>query len=162
MKTLIVYGTKHGTTEKCSKFLKDKLSGEVIIINIKKENMPDITTFNNIIIGGSIYMGQIQKEVKNFCIENINVLKEKRVGIFICGLNEKDIEAQLNNAFPKELLTNAVAKECFGGECILKNMNFFERFIMKKVSKIDKDTSKISEENINKFTQLINDNYSSR
>lgn len=162
MKTLIVYGTKHGTTEKCSKLLKDKLSGEVVIINIKKENMPDITTFNNIIIGGSIYMGQIQKEVKNFCIENSNVLKEKRVGIFICGLNEKDIEAQLNNAFPKELLTNAVAKECFGGECILKNMNFFERFIMKKVSKIDKDTSKISEENINKFTQLINYNYSSR
>ncbi len=28
--------------------------------------MPDITTFNNIIIGGSIYMGQIQKEVKIF------------------------------------------------------------------------------------------------
>ncbi|MFV3010682.1 flavodoxin domain-containing protein [Clostridium botulinum] len=162
MKTLIVYGTKHGTTEKCSKLLKDKLSGEVVIINIKKENMPDITEFNNIIIGGSIYMGQIQKEVKNFCIENINALKEKRVGLFICGLNEKDVEAQLNNAFPKELLTNAVGKECLGGECILKNMNFFERFIMKKVSKIDKDTSKISEENINKFTQLINDDYRSR
>ncbi|ACO86181.1 flavodoxin [Clostridium botulinum] len=162
MKTLIVYGTKHGTTEKCSKLLKNKLSGEVVIINIKKENMPDITAFNNIIIGGSIYMGQIQKEVKNFSRENINVLKEKRVGVFICGLNEKDIEAQLNNAFPEELLTNAVAKECFGGECILKNMDFFERFIMKKVGKIDKDTSKISEENINKFIQLINDDYSSR
>lgn len=66
MKTLIVYGTKHGTTEKCSKLLKDKLSGEVVIINIKKENMPDITAFNNIIIGGSVYMGQIQKEVKKF------------------------------------------------------------------------------------------------
>ncbi|GAA0063759.1 flavodoxin domain-containing protein [Clostridium sp. CTA-1] len=162
MKTLIVYGTKHGTTEKCSNFLKDKVKGEVVTINIKKENMPDITSFNNIIIGGSIYMGQIQKEVKNFSIENINVLKEKRVGIFICGLNEKDIEAQLNNAFPKGLLTNTVAKECFGGECILKNMNFFERFIMKKVGKIDKDTSKISKENINKFAQLINDDHSSR
>ncbi|MBD5638643.1 flavodoxin domain-containing protein [Clostridium botulinum] len=156
MKTLIVYGTKHGTTEKCSKFLKDKLSGEVVIINIKRGNMPDIIVFNNIIIGGSIYMGQIQKEVKNFCIENINVLKEKRVGIFICGFNEKDVEPQLNNAFPKELLTNAVAKECFGGEFIFKNMNFFERFIVKKVAKTHKDISKISEENINKFAQLIN------
>lgn len=28
--------------------------------------MPDITEFNNIVIGGSIYMGQIQKEVKKF------------------------------------------------------------------------------------------------
>ncbi|KRU27721.1 hypothetical protein VT91_27940 [Clostridium sporogenes] len=33
---------------------------------------------------------------------------------------------------------------------------------MKKVSKIDKDTSKISEENISKFVQLINDDYKSR
>ena len=156
MKTLIVYGTKHGTTEKCSDFLKDKVRGEVVTINIKKENMPDITEFNNIVIGGSIYMGQIQKEVKNFCMENINALKEKRVGLFICGLNEKNVESQLNNAFPKELLTNAVAKECFGGEFIFKNMNFFERFIVKKVAKTHKDISKISEENINKFVQLIN------
>ncbi|EPY6471102.1 flavodoxin domain-containing protein [Clostridium sporogenes] len=162
MKTLIIYGTKHGTTEKCSKFLKEKLLGDIVTINIKKENVPDINSFDNIIIGGSIYMGQIQKEVKNFCIENINILKEKRVGVFICGFNEKDMEVQLNNAFPKELLTNAVAKECFGGEFIFKNMNFFERFIMKKISKIDKDTSKISEENINKFAQLINDDHSSR
>lgn len=156
MKTLIIYGTKHGTTEKCSKFLKDKFQGEVVTINIKKEKLPDIDSFDNIVIGGSIYMGQIQKEIKNFCIENINILKGKRVGLFICGLNEKDVESQLNNAFPKELLTNVVAKECFGGEFIFKNMNFFERFIVKKISKIDKDTSKISEENINKFAQLIN------
>ncbi len=82
MKTLIVYGTKHGTTEKCSKLLKDKLSGEVVIINIKKENMPDITEFNNIIIGGSIYMGQIQKEVK-ILYRNINALKKKRRAFYM-------------------------------------------------------------------------------
>ncbi len=104
--------------------------------------------------------GQIQKQVKNFCVENINILKGKRVGLFICGLNEENVEEQLNNIFPKELTNNAIAKECFGGECILKNMNFFERFIMKKISRINKDTSKISEKNINKFAQLINNDYS--
>lgn len=35
MKTMIVYATKHGFAEKCSKLLKDKLSGEVITVNIK-------------------------------------------------------------------------------------------------------------------------------
>ncbi len=36
MKTLIVYGTKHGTTEKCSKLLKDKLLGGSCSYKYKK------------------------------------------------------------------------------------------------------------------------------
>lgn len=156
MKTLIVYGTKHGTTEKCSKLLKDKLQGEVVVVNMKKEDVPDITSFDNIIIGGSIYMGQIRKEIKGFCSKNLNVLKDKRVGLFICGLNDKDVNTQLNSSFPEVLLTNAAAKENFGGEIIFKNMNFFESFIIKKINKTDKDILKLSEENINKFAQLIN------
>lgn len=156
MKTLIVYGTKHGTVEKCSKVLKDKLHGEVIILNIKKESVPDLNLFDNIIIGGSIYMGQIQKEIKNFSIKNADILNRKRIGLFICGMNEENAEAQFNNAFTKELINSAVVKELFGGEAILKNMNFLERFIMKKVAKIDKDVSKILLENINKFADLIN------
>lgn len=156
MKALIVYGTKHGSAEKCSKLLKHKLAGEVIAVNIKNDNIPDITSFDNIIIGGSIYMGQIQKEIKSFCSKNFNILKGKRVGLFICGLNDKDISTQLSNSFPEVLLTNAIAKEYFGGEIIFENMNFLERFIMKKVGKTDKDTSKLIEENINRFAKLIN------
>jgi menaquinone-dependent protoporphyrinogen oxidase len=156
MKTLIIYGTKHGSAEKCSKLVRDKLQGEVVIVNIKKDSVPDLNLFDNIIIGGSIYMGQIQKEIKNLCLNNINVLKDKKVGLFVCGMNEKEVDTQLYNAFPKELINNSAAKEHFGGEFIFKNMNFFERFIVKKISKIDKDVSKLSEENINKFAQLIN------
>ena len=156
MKTLIIYGTKHGTAEKCSKLLKDKLQGEVVLVNIKKDKVPDLTLFNNIIVGGSIYMGQIQKGVKKICLENFSVLKDKKVGLFICGMNDKEISTVFDNAFPKELLTSALAKEYFGGEFIFKNMNFIERFIVKKVGKTDKDTSTLSVENINKFAQLMN------
>ncbi|GIM29738.1 flavodoxin [Clostridium polyendosporum] len=156
MKVLIVYGTKHGSAEKCSKLLKDKLQGNVVAVNIKKDNVPDITLFDNIIVGGSIYMGQIQKEIKDFCLKNLSVLKDKKVGLFICCMNDKEVHTLFNNSFPEELLTCATAKEYFGGEFIFNNMNFFERFIVKKVAKIDKDTSTLSEENINKFAQLIN------
>lgn len=156
MRTLIVYGTKHGTAEKCTKILKDKLQGEVVTVNIKKENVPNITSFDKVIIGGAIYAGQIQKEIKQFCLENISVLKNKKLGFFICGMSDKDFETLVKNYFPEELLAKATDVEYFGGEIIFKNMNFFERFIIKKVMKTDKDTSTISEENINKFAQLIN------
>ncbi|SHI93522.1 menaquinone-dependent protoporphyrinogen oxidase [Clostridium cavendishii DSM 21758] len=156
MKTLIIYGTKHGTTEKCSKFLKDKITGEVVAINIKNEKIPEIAHFDNIIIGSSIYMGQIQKEIKNFYIKNFNKLKEKRIGLFICAMNEKDIELQLNNAFGSELANRAIVKKCFGGAFSFKNMKFFEKFIVKKIAKTDKDIENISEESINEFAKIIN------
>ena len=51
---------------------------------------------------------------------------------------------EINTSFPQELLTNAIAKESFGGAFNFKKMNFLERMIVKKVAKIDKDTSNIS------------------
>jgi len=157
MKTLIIFASKHGCTENCSHLLKDKLNGEVKIVDIKKDSIPEITEFDNIIVGGSIYMGRIQKEINNFCLVNSSTLINMKLGFFTCGMSENEIaEKQINTSFPEELLTNAVAKAHFGGEFIFKKMNFFERFIVKKISKINKDISKISKENINKFAQLIN------
>lgn len=35
MKTLIVYCSNHGTTEKCAKLIKDRLEGYVDLFNLK-------------------------------------------------------------------------------------------------------------------------------
>lgn len=165
MKTLIVYGTKYGTAEKCSNILKDKLQGEYKVINIKRDKITDLETFDNIVIGGSIYAGNIQKEVKDFCSSNLDTLKNKKIGLFICCMNEDNPETQINAAFPQELLDQAIIKESFGGEFKFQKMNFFERLIIKMVSKgkkdaspmdMSKDISKISEDRINKFAQVIN------
>lgn len=157
MKTLIVYRSKHGCVEKCSKELKDRLSGEVVDVDIKKEKLPDLSLFDNIIIGGSIYAGRIEKEVTEFWLKNINELRKKKIGLFICGMKDEESgKTQLNDAFPEELLSKAVAKGYFGGEVIFSKMNFFERFIIKKVCKTDKDMSNILDENINKFAQMMN------
>ncbi|KAJ52714.1 menaquinone-dependent protoporphyrinogen oxidase [Clostridium tetanomorphum] len=157
MKTLIVYGSKHGCVEKCSKELKDKLHGEVVTVDIKKDSVPDIGLFDNIIIGGSVYAGKIQKGITEFCCKNINELKDKNIGLFICGMiEEQKGKAELNNVFPEELLSKAVAKEYFGGEVIFSKMNFFEKFIIKKVCKINEDVSNIISENISKFIKVMN------
>ena len=156
MKTLIIYESKHGCTEKCSMILKSKLQGEVTTINIRNQDIPDIEFFHNIIIGGSIYIGKIQGEIRNFCFENVNILKNKKIGFFICYMNRDNEEMQLNSSFPEELLTHASAIGYFGGEFIFKNLNVLERFIVKKVAKTNKDISTISEENINEFAKLMN------
>ncbi|URZ05585.1 flavodoxin domain-containing protein [Clostridium felsineum] len=156
MKTLIIYATKHGSTKKCADFLKDRLDGEITVVNIKNDFDINLKQFDKIIIGGSIYMGKIQKEITEFSNKNIDILCTKKVGLFICGMNNS-AEIEINNAFPKMLLENALIRECFGGEFIFKTMNFFERFIVRTVSKSNKDISKISEEKINNFAEVMND-----
>ncbi|EOD01165.1 flavodoxin domain-containing protein [Caldisalinibacter kiritimatiensis] len=157
MKTLIIYGTKYGCTEKCAKILSEKLTEEVELYNLKEVNDIDISDYDKVIIGGSVYIGKIRKEVTKFCLRKLNELKGKKVGLFICCMADGEAaEKQLNDVFPKELMTNAIAKENFGGEFIFNKMNFFDRFIVKKVSKTDTDQSNIHIENINRFAQLMN------
>jgi menaquinone-dependent protoporphyrinogen oxidase len=137
--------------------LVDKLQGEVELHNLKKTRDIDLSRYNKIVIGGSIYIGKIQKEVTEFSSSNLNALKEKKIGLFICGMQEEEVvEKELKDSFPDELYSSAVAKEVFGGEFIFKKMNFFERLIIKKVSKIDKDVSTVSEEKITRFAEVMN------
>jgi len=165
MSTLIVYATKHGSAEDCAKILGEKLQGKVDLYNIKKDMVSDLSQYDKIIIGGSIYVGKVQKEISEFCIKNSNELQKKKLGFFICCMNNKNAEDQLKNSFPEELISKAVAKKSFGGEFRFKKMNFMERFIIKKVAKSDenlpsvdtnKDISQISEDSITEFANLIN------
>ena len=157
MKTLIAYASKYGCTEYCAKILADKLSGTVVLHNLKESAPNNIEDYHNIIIGGSVYMGQIQKEITEFCTKNLELIKNKRTGLFICCMREGEVaENQLNTLFHKELLEVAYAKSYFGGGFTINKMSFMDKVIAKVITKTNKDTSKILHENINKFSQLMN------
>ena len=155
MNTLIVYGTKHGCTEKCARLLAKRLKGKVDLCNLK-ESAPDLSKYERVIIGSPVYMGSIRREVKEFTARNLKELQKKKIGLFICCMRGGDLAlSQLSAAFPPELFGAAVAKDCFGGEFVFKKMNLLERFIVKKVSNIEKDTSFIQEERIDRFARCM-------
>ncbi len=157
LKTLIAYSTKYGCTENCAKVLADKISGTVVLHNLKESTPNTIEDYDSIIIGGSIYMGQIQKEVTEFCTKNLEIIKSKRIGLFVCCMREGETaENQLNTLFPKELLEVAIAKDYFGGAFAINKMSFMDKLIAKVIAKTNKDTSKILNESINKFSGLMN------
>lgn len=65
-------------------------------------------------------------------------------------------QKQLEDAFSKGFLNKTIAKGIFGWELLYTKMNFIDRFIAKKVTKIEKDTSNILVDNINQFAEEIN------
>ncbi len=157
MKTLIAYASKYGCTEKCAKLLEKELNGDVTLLNLKKNSSANLDVYDNIIIGGSIYISKIQKEVTEFCKNNLNQLSEKNIGLFICGMQEKEVIAtEIDSNYPPELLEKAVVKEWFGGEFTFEKMNFLEKTIIKKVSKTTTSKSEINEDTIRHFAQQFN------
>ena len=157
MKTLIAYASKYGCTEKCAKLLEKDLNGEVTLLNLKKNTSVNFDTFDNIIIGGSIYLGKNHKEVTEFCKNNLTELSQKSIGLFICGMQEKEVIAtEIDASYPPELLEKAVVKDSFGGEFIIEKMNFLEKTIVKKIAKTTASKSEIDEDAIRHFAQQFN------
>ncbi len=158
MKTAIVYASKHGCTEKCAKKIQNGLNVETKIFNLKNTKEFGFVEFDRIIIGGSIHAGQIQKKVKNFCQNNIDILKAKKIGLFLFCMEEGETaQKQFDEAFPKELIQHASATGILGGEFNFEKMNFFEKTIVKKIAKINTSVSKISEEKIDAFISQLRD-----
>ena len=171
MKTLIAYGTKHGTAEECAEILSKKLDGEVDVINLKKKTPENLSAYDKIIVGGSIYAGQIIGEVKSFCANNLTILKEKPLGLFLVCMSDDEsyIETTITNSFSSELAGHAIARGSFGGAFHFSKMNFFEKGIIKMVTKQavkegkaasapdgKTDISNISESRISGFANKIN------
>lgn len=157
MKTLIVYASKYGFTKECVDILSNNLNGSTDIYDLREEKNIDLSKYDKVIIGGSVYMGMIRKEVKKFCEENLNLLKLKKFGLFICCMREgKEAEEELKMSFPSDIYNEAAVKDYFGGAFIFRKMNFMDSFIVKKVAKTNKDTKNIFEDKIRGFAVKMN------
>jgi menaquinone-dependent protoporphyrinogen oxidase len=158
MKSLIVYCSSHGTTEKAARLLSESLEGMVFTVDLKRESLKmDLSNIKNVIIGGSIHAGSIQRKVKLFIKEYHDELLTKELGLFLCCIHDGDVAIeQFNNAFPIELRKNSEAMGLFGGEFIVSKMNFLERQIVKKVNGVTTDQSNLDLEAIKEFAARLN------
>ncbi|WP_312470851.1 flavodoxin domain-containing protein [Neobacillus sp.] len=158
MKSLIVYCSSHGTTEKVVGLLSENLEGEVLSVDLKKEKTVfDLKDFDTVLIGGSIHAGTIQRRIKQFIKNNHDKLLEKDLGLFLCCMREGEMAIeQFNHAFPQDLRKNSAAMGLFGGEFLVSKMNFFERQVVKKVDGIISDQSNLDVEGIKEFASKLN------
>lgn len=152
MKTLILYATTYGFTKECVEDLRKLLNGDVDMVNIMTSQVDSLGEYNNIIIGGSIYIGQIQKKLKNYCIEHKDMLKSKRLALFLCCGMTDQFDQTLKNSYPAELLNQAIAKECFGGELRIDKMKLTHKIITNMMKKV---TEKQGKENPEKLFEGI-------
>ena len=149
MKTAIVYATKYGCTKRCAEILKSYLKGEVTILSVKADKI-NLSQYDAVFIGGSIYMGKIQKEITQFCKRNLKQLLQKKLGLFACCYTPKDTQGFFETLFPAELLSHATYVTSVGGEMDHEQMNFLYRKMFQSLKKIDGFNEGFTEPQINK------------
>ncbi len=156
MKTLVAYATKHGASEKCAKLLAEKLEGEVNVVNLKGSSI-NLSQYDKVVIGGSVYAGMMRKEVKQFLAANLEAIKNKKFGLFVCGMSDGEQMGKIiEMVYPQELRDKAAAVSSFGTQMFIKDLGFFERFIVKTIAKTDTDVNKIDTAAIAGFAEKIN------
>ncbi len=157
MSTLIVYMSRHSTTEKVVEMIKRGLiDSEIEVVNLRKSKTPDLNKFDKIIIGGSIHAGTIQKRISKFCITDSDILLKKKLGLFICHMEIEKAKDEFDSNYPEVLRNHASANGLLGGEFLFEKMNYFEKLIIRKVSKVNSSVSKLKSEAITEFISKMN------
>lgn len=157
MKNIIIYSTRYGSTEQAAKLLTKELGGDCLLVNIMTENVPSLDTFDTVILGGSVYIGKVQKKLTAFIEQNLKQLLSKKVGLYLCAGTPKPEERdkELREAFPPELITHAVAEDVLGYAFVFERMNFFDRLIMKKIKGDAVSISEYFDDRISLFAKKL-------
>lgn len=134
MKSLIIYASKKGAAEKCAEQIKRGITGEVKIITFKEAQDLPLDSYDNIIIGSSVYAGRLDKNLKTFCQSHEELLKKKKTFLFLVCMSDKLIDNYVRDNIPKEVAEHLTDVVYCGGALYFSKMNFFEKFIMKKIA----------------------------
>ncbi len=122
-KTLIAYATKNGSSKEIAKYITQVLEGEfkleVSMHNLKMDTEPDISPYNNVVVGSDITMGNWSKKALEFFY--LNDFRTKNVAVFVSSRRkiEKNKYREVHDEYITKTLQNyplvkPITSEVFG------------------------------------------------
>ncbi|KFZ26582.1 MAG: protoporphyrinogen oxidase [Candidatus Izimaplasma bacterium HR2] len=112
MKTLILYESIMGYTEKCAKYLFKKIEGCAIFdISSKDFNLDD---YDKILIGAPLYIGEVEKITQKFIKKNKLKLLDKELGLFFSGMSRSEFHIAIQDSLPPNIFYHANIVHCGG------------------------------------------------
>lgn len=126
MKALIAYGTRYGATQGIAERMSEWLHENNIdsdIINVKKDQWPELSQYNGLILGSGIKIGQWTKEIKKFIKKNkeeINTFNGPKVFFVSSGYaaipeRYQEIKEEYCKKALEDIGANIDNYEAFGG-----------------------------------------------
>lgn len=159
MKRIVIYTSKYGASRKTAERLKKER------IVSRCEDLADEQSINfedcsMIVLGGGIYMGQLNKKIVAFLKKYEEELQGKEIVLYIHGLiSETNYKSIICRAFGKFLERNKLNTIYLGGELDTEQLGFVNRVMLKEIAKENNldplHPNTISEEAYQKLVMLI-------
>ncbi|HOO74299.1 MAG TPA: flavodoxin domain-containing protein [Tepiditoga sp.] len=152
MSSIIFYSTKKGFGKKVSGYIASESADIVEIIDQKDY---DTENYNNVIFVSSVYAGQMKKGFKDFFNKVAENKKENQKFYFVMVAGqEENYKKFFNDNLPdKEKYIDDFFYAGYSYD--FEKMNFFEKFIIKKIVKIDKSKEDFRKENLDSLVKKI-------
>ncbi len=130
MKVLLAYTSKNGSTASCVERLASGLSGLDVTVCDLVEGLPNAAEFDMVLVGAAVHHHRFPAPVRQFLREQKDVLKEKKLGLFLlCGIAEEQVY-YIEKLFPPELRERAFEVSFFGGSLRYDGLKFWDKFFV--------------------------------
>ena len=130
MRILIAYTSKNGSTASCARRLASGLSGlDVTVCDLARE-LPNAAEFDMVIVGAAVHHHRFPVPVRHFLREQKDVLKDKKLGLFLlCGIAEEQVY-YMEKLFPTELREVAFEISFWGGSLRYDGLKFLDKLFV--------------------------------
>jgi menaquinone-dependent protoporphyrinogen oxidase len=139
MKALVVFDSKHGTTEGVAGRIVSELEaggGKAELLDLRKKGAgaTSFAGYDAVVLGAPFYMGSWSKRALAFAAAREADLAGKTFGLFAVGANAELGDKAAKAALPPALSAAASASAYFGGSFDFDRLGWFEKLIVKAVS----------------------------
>lgn len=138
MKTLIVYKSQHGATKQYAEWIHEEVK-DSDLFEADYFNTSNINKYSNIIIGSSVYGGQMAS--LPFLTANFDNIKDKKIFFFTVGLipASNGMSKKMFETIPAEI-REKIEYIKLPGQITYMKPNFIQRWIFKTFLKGDVDS----------------------
>ena len=106
-KWAVLYGTWCGSARDAGVWISEGMDGIANVFDVREN--PDLSLYENVIVGGAIRAGVTSKELQDYLVKNKDLLKTRIRGYFaVCGNMMKPVTPETTAT----LIDNHLAKIC--------------------------------------------------
>lgn len=148
IKTLILYATIDGQTKKICEYLANHLSEDhdITLGDLAQNKDIDLSTFDKVIIGGSVRYGRHHESMEAFLTQHKTLLNAQKTALF--SVNATARKAGKNTPESNVYFTKLIQKTqvkakleaVFAGKIHLSQYGWFDRFMIKLIFRMGGET----------------------
>ncbi|MFA5623002.1 MAG: flavodoxin domain-containing protein [Candidatus Dojkabacteria bacterium] len=136
MNTVIIYKSKHGSTQEYAEYINKNIPDSEIF-SVEEFDINTLDSYENIILGSSVYAGVTF--YNSFLINNWDVIKDKNIFVFAVGIlpaNHPSSESSYKH-IPTHI-RNKIQYIKLPGRIVFSKLNLLEKFIVKMINSKEK------------------------